>query len=342
MAIMWELWHATTGGWGWARLLLLEIAALVGGPDSRTLFQEALGDSDPRVRLLGLELLFSQPDPALWPLLISLCSHPDPDVRARAIAIAGHWRLRSASPVLIRALNDPEPAVREAAAWSLGQVGDREATPALVTVLDDPAPQVRLYAAAALGQIGDSRALPRLRQIALGLEAMAEKGPDANLIAQAKWAAIRISERALPVPEQRLKVCEALVARLAHAPLAAAEADELQRTLAHLANAALLPALEQALRAASTVERQVRLVTVISRVREREQMTATLARLLRHPARPVRHLAMRHLGHYGTPAAVPHLSTIIENARNGDPYFNAEDARLAEEALVALHRRISE
>jgi len=95
----------------------------------------------------------------------------DPEVRAAAADMAGHWHGRSKQPyppALERALavaaGDPDPGVREAAVWSLSLAPSRASAAALEQAARDEAGPVRAGAISALGRLGD--AANRLRVLA--------------------------------------------------------------------------------------------------------------------------------------------------------------------------------
>lgn len=104
--------------------------------------------------------------------LIAALDDSDPDVRAEAVAAAGHLRLKEAALPVIRMLQgDPAGAVRIEAASALGHIGTGEARSALLACFraegypgaDDPAsesgwaPEVQSRSLEALSEIGDAR-----------------------------------------------------------------------------------------------------------------------------------------------------------------------------------------
>jgi len=70
-----------------------------------------------------------------------------------------------ATPVLITLLSDENREIRSSAAIALGCVGDSNAVPALMTALGDEDNWVREYAIRALGEIGDQRAQEPLEKM---------------------------------------------------------------------------------------------------------------------------------------------------------------------------------
>jgi tetratricopeptide (TPR) repeat protein/HEAT repeat protein len=92
----------------------------------------------------------------------ALARHPDAQMRARAVAVLGHWSNDDALNVVTGALEDPSEDVRRVALASMGTslppVGSHAVTSAVLalskTILSDPNWAIRVLAAEALGRLG--------------------------------------------------------------------------------------------------------------------------------------------------------------------------------------------
>jgi len=126
--------------------------------------EEALGEPDPALRLVAVEVFGRLGPDAVGPLLGAL-EDPDRLVRCAAIdALAGLMDPRATAPLLVRLRTDGEEEVREHAAWALGESGDPGVVPALIDALSDPYLRVRSAASAALTLFGPD-VLPALRPV---------------------------------------------------------------------------------------------------------------------------------------------------------------------------------
>ena len=100
--------------------------------------------------------------PGALPMLRTLVSDPDPDVRGTAVELLGWLGEASDDTALIEAVGDPAAEVRARAAGALGRLASSDGADALTHALDDRIYFVRLHAARALGQVGEHAAIPRL------------------------------------------------------------------------------------------------------------------------------------------------------------------------------------
>ena len=116
-----------------------------------------LEDTNPEVADAAVATLASYGQRAI-PAAVSLLTHKDPAVRARAVAVLGRVAHPDAIPALVGALANADPAVAAASAKTLGMKG-QVAVQALIRALEDPDPSVRAKAAEALGAIGDRSAI---------------------------------------------------------------------------------------------------------------------------------------------------------------------------------------
>ncbi|HEY3176474.1 MAG TPA: HEAT repeat domain-containing protein [Candidatus Polarisedimenticolia bacterium] len=114
------------------------------------------GREDPQVRkylIIALERLGS---PEGGPAIIEALGDSDPEVRlhaARALGTLGD--VAGAAGPLTGLLDDEDPAIRKVAIHALGRTHDPAAIPALLPLLEDPAEEIRWNAALALAVLGD-------------------------------------------------------------------------------------------------------------------------------------------------------------------------------------------
>jgi len=92
--------------------------------------------------------------PELVAPAIRLCGHPQPLVRARAIAVLGALGGDAAASVLLERLEDHEATVREAAARAIGEIGHWSGASALAERLEDTSFPVRRESAISLRRLG--------------------------------------------------------------------------------------------------------------------------------------------------------------------------------------------
>jgi HEAT repeat protein len=100
------------------------------------------------------------------PELRGIAEHPDPEVRATAVALMGLVGDSRDSEAAVAALRDPSADVRTAAAEALGRVGAAAAEAELRRALDDRIRFVRAAAAGSLGVIDAHSAVPKLLELA--------------------------------------------------------------------------------------------------------------------------------------------------------------------------------
>lgn len=113
-------------------------------------------------------------------------SHPDPSVRASALAVVAEFSEQQATLLISRALRDPEPRVRRAAASAAVRVGTSGVLAALIVALEDTSASVRREAA---------RTIERLTGEAVELSSPGEL-PSAGQLAALKsaWKRRRLAE----------------------------------------------------------------------------------------------------------------------------------------------------
>lgn len=85
--------------------------------------------------------------------LASALQHPDPDVRAKAIAVVVSLGESGATRLLQVMIHDPAPAVRAAAVAAAGRTRNVELAASLIVALADPDLEVRRAAVTAVSQL---------------------------------------------------------------------------------------------------------------------------------------------------------------------------------------------
>lgn len=96
--------------------------------------------------------------PEAGPLLISLTTHRNAEVRARTIEIIAALQPPGSASALMSALSDPDPQVRSVAATGLGDLGASEALDRLFLAQDRGVAE----ASVAIGKVVKARDVPRL------------------------------------------------------------------------------------------------------------------------------------------------------------------------------------
>ena len=130
----------------------------------------ALGDNNPNIRLLVIEILAElDPIPASLPALIKALEDPDRIVRIAAVEPVARFgeRAQAAVPILEEWLEDDQEYVRIAAAAAIGKIDATKIPEIMPVLLDGLKSEVhldQLNAVAALGDLGEagSEALPML------------------------------------------------------------------------------------------------------------------------------------------------------------------------------------
>jgi HEAT repeat protein len=101
---------------------LAAITPLLGSLRSQSLLTKEQREQLPRI--------LADMGPAIVPVLIAHLRDKHPDVRAVAVAAAGHMEAAEALPVLLKLGDDPSPAVRQNLAAALGTIGAKGCVPA--------------------------------------------------------------------------------------------------------------------------------------------------------------------------------------------------------------------
>lgn len=143
-----------------------------------TAFAEMLAGDNPVLLDTALDMLgkFRRAEAALLPRLRPLFAHPRPDVRRRALGLAGQAVRKSPAgelpdadgllvEIIARARRDESPEVRGAAVEALGAFpGQRVETVLRQIAREDPEQEVRYRAERALYERGEGRRSPHGRQ----------------------------------------------------------------------------------------------------------------------------------------------------------------------------------
>jgi HEAT repeats len=104
--------------------------------------------------LAALDVALTMADARLLAPASSLAASPDPDVRARAVALLGALGSAVGVALVERALEDTSAAVRQAALKALGALVHWPAAPRVAALVHDPVWDVRRQAALCLRQFG--------------------------------------------------------------------------------------------------------------------------------------------------------------------------------------------
>ncbi|WP_418791674.1 HEAT repeat domain-containing protein [Phosphitispora sp. TUW77] len=118
------------------------------------------------------------------PEIIPKLSHPNPDIRKKAMLFIANCYLNDIRNYLLKGLKDPIKYVREAAVHGIGRFYHRTRKTILKQCLDDKATIVRVRAAEALGTLLDPKLLPTFQMLCL------DKNPRVRLEAMKAAAAL--------------------------------------------------------------------------------------------------------------------------------------------------------
>jgi HEAT repeat protein len=100
------------------------------------------------------------------PELRRIAEHPEPQVRAAAVALVGLVGDSRDTQLAVRGLEDPSADVRRSSAETLGRIGGPAAEAPLRAALEDRVHFVRAAAATALGTLRSTSAVPELLDMA--------------------------------------------------------------------------------------------------------------------------------------------------------------------------------
>lgn len=131
--------------------------------------RESLKSRDESERVLAVRLIALEPNGEEVAALESMASDAHVIVRreiAEALGRVPKAHSSTSAAKLLSMLDDPDASVRVEVAAALGRLGEQSAILALAARLNDPEADVRAQVALALGAIGSDRALPAL-QVAL-------------------------------------------------------------------------------------------------------------------------------------------------------------------------------
>lgn len=125
-------------------------------------FVEALGASEPELRMAGATVLGRVGSERATATLLERLDDPDPRVRMRVVRALGRIGDPRAVEPLARRMADERVAVRREIAEALGLVGSEAALEALIAMLGDDSEAVRRIAASSLGNFGTTRPVDAL------------------------------------------------------------------------------------------------------------------------------------------------------------------------------------
>ncbi len=127
----------------------------------------------------GLNVLAAMPAELSTPILVELCSHAQPEVRLKAVALLGRAEVRGAAPLVSMLAGDSEREVRYVAIPVLGRLGGEAAVVRLLEIVEDSGGQwdaeEKALACRALARVGGERAVPALANL---LKKIRERGDE--------------------------------------------------------------------------------------------------------------------------------------------------------------------
>ncbi|MCE5280007.1 MAG: HEAT repeat domain-containing protein [Planctomycetaceae bacterium] len=141
-------------------------------PLAEPLLKTAVEDSDPSVRLAAMQSMAAlcatgHVPEALASSVLKGLSHPDPKLRAGAVALSTYAPKDQVLQPLIKLLQDPEVAIRRKVAQKLSYTTDPVVLSPLIKAMEDTDPAVSRDAAIGVARFNRPEAIPFLKKLAI-------------------------------------------------------------------------------------------------------------------------------------------------------------------------------
>jgi HEAT repeat protein len=249
---------------GLVKARVVKVLGRTGDPGVISLVESATKDELTTVRIAAYGALIRLGKKEAWTQLQQAAESLNPEDRADAIRTIAELKDQRGAPIMIESLTYKQPSVRGAAARGLGHLGRKEARGQIEQLLKDPIPGVRESAVGSLADLGGTESMPALTQAlsdgnftvrASAIAGLLQLGQPYSTVAPTAQSLAQQNDTAM-----RASAAYALgKATKANAPgaislLTSLTADPLPgpkivaiRSLGHIGNRELLPALKDAL-----------------------------------------------------------------------------------------------
>lgn len=249
---------------GLVKARVIKVLGKSGDPAVRHLVEAATQDELNTVRIAAYAALVRLGRKEAWEQLKRATEAPNPEDRAEAIRAMADLEDPRGATIMRDLLQYTQPSVRGAAARGLGHLRHKEARPAIEAMLRDPIPGVREAAAASLADMGATESVSLLSEVlkdgavtvrAAAIGALLQLGQPFEVVAPAVRRLVQDNDTgARAAAAQALSKATAINKVGALAVLTTLLADPLPgprivaiRSLGHLRDRAVLPALKEAL-----------------------------------------------------------------------------------------------
>ncbi len=249
---------------GHVKALVVKVLGRTGDPSVIPLIESATKDELMTVRIAAYGALIKFGRKDMWKQVREAAEAPNPEDRAQAIQVIADLKDERGTSLMTELLTYKQPSVRGAAVRGLGHLGRKEVRGQIERLLQDPVPAVRKSAVASLADLGGQESVPAITQALNDGQVMVRAGAVAALLQLGQpYEVVASTVRALAQQNDtgaRAFAAEALGRATkanstgASSLLMSLLADPLPgpkivaiRSLGHIGNREILPALKDAL-----------------------------------------------------------------------------------------------
>ncbi|MBI3357530.1 MAG: HEAT repeat domain-containing protein [Nitrospirae bacterium] len=249
---------------GRVKALVVKVLGRTGDPGAIPLIESATKDELTTVRIAAYGALIKLGRKEMWEQVRKAAEAPNPEDRAEAIHLIADLKDERGVSLMTELLTYKQPSVRGAAARGLGHLGRKEARGQIERLLQDPVPAVRKSAVLSLADLGGQESVQAITPVLNDGQVMVRAGAITALLQlDQPYDVVASTARALAQQNDtgaRAFAAEALgKATKANSTGAISQlmsllADPLPgpkivaiRSLGHIGNRELLPALKDAL-----------------------------------------------------------------------------------------------
>jgi HEAT repeat protein len=150
---------------GLVKARVVKVLGRSGDPAVLPLIEAAAKDELNQVRIAAYAALIRLGHKDAWESLRQAADVPNPEDRAEALRVIADLHDQRGASLMMDLLAYKQPSVRGAAVRGLGQLGRKEAREKIEELLQDPIPGVRESAAVSLAELGATESVPALMQL---------------------------------------------------------------------------------------------------------------------------------------------------------------------------------